>query len=394
MTRWLFLVVTLTLLAGACSTEALNGEDGLSGRLVVLDRAGNVTTVDPEGGLVSQITEDAGDGAVYVQPLWSPDGAHIAWGQVTADGSGLGISGPGGEAPILIPMGNPPFYLYWAPDSEAIGVLHNSSGAGIDFEIVDVAKAEAAVVDRGVPYYFSWSPDGNEVVVHVGETRFATIRRAGGRTDLGSTSPGYLAPHWVPGGIVHVVDDSLVMETDAGAVPLALVSGAAAFVANPQGSLVAVQSVLDVEGTPAGFRPQLAEAARIPVNKVVVVDPDTGGQTVAFDGPAVGFFWSPDGERLLILSVSPSGAALQPTVWERGQGPTEYPEFLPHGSFVREVLPFFPQYAQSLNLWSPDSTAFAYAGEVEGERGIWIQDLSEARPRFVVEGTWVAWSSR
>ncbi len=92
------------------------------------------------------------------------------------------------------------------------------------------------------------------------------------------------------------------------------------------------------------------------------------------------------------MSVSPSGAALQPTVWERGQGPTEYPEFLPHGSFVREVLPFFPQYAQSLNLWSPDSTAFAYAGEVEGERGIWIKDLSEARPRFVVEGTWVAWS--
>ena len=67
--------------------------------------------------------------------------------------------------------------------------------------------------------------------------------------------------------------------------------------------------------------------------------------------------------------------------------------YSPHPSFVRDLLPFFTQYALSVRLWSPDSSAFALAGAMEGRTGIWVQPL--AGPVMVVtEGTWVAWSTR
>jgi len=390
----LILVLALSVVTAACTAREAATDDRPAGLLVILDRVGNVATVDPNGGEAVGVTEDAGDAAVYIQPLWSPDGTRLVWGQVTVDGPATVVGDPDGRTRTVIPMLNPPFYFYWAPDSRAVGVLHNSSGAGIDFEIVDADSGEASVVDRGVPYYFSWSPDGNKIVVHVGADRLATIDRSGAESEVVLTSAAYLAPQWVPGGILHMVDDALVIETVDGPVPLALVSGAATFVANPEGTLVAVQWLRDEEGTPAVFRPEAVEASSLPANKVVVVDTGTGEQTVAFDRPAVGFFWSPDGQQLLVLALSASGAALEPFVWERNEGTTSYPAFVPHGSFVREVLPFFPQYAQSLNLWAPDSSAFAYAGEVDGERGIWVQELGVAQPRLVAEGTWVAWSHR
>lgn len=392
MTSRLILLVVLAFVFAACTPPEEASDDGLPGLLVILDRDGNVATVDPNGGDPARVAE--ADEAVYIQPVWSPDGTRIVWGQVTADGPATVLAEPDDQGLTVIPMINPPFYFYWAPDSRAVGVLHNSSGTGIDFEIVDVARGEAAVVDQGVPYYFSWSPDGNEIVVHVGAERLATIDKRGAGPDVGVTSSGYLAPQWVSGGIIHVAEGALVIETEDGQVPLALLSGAVTFVANPEGSLVAVQWLGEEEGTPAVFRPEAVEVSSVPANKVVVVDTGTGKQTVAFDGPAVGLFWSPDGQRVLILSVSASGAALEPFVWERSEGTSAYPAFVPHGSFVREVLPFFPQYAQSLNLWAPDSSAFAYAGEIEGDQGIWIQELAATHPRLVAEGTWVAWSLR
>ena len=59
---------------------------------------------------------------------------------------------------------------------------------------------------------------------------------------------------------------------------------------------------------------------------------------------------------------------------------------------LQDTFPFFPQYAQSLSFWAPDSSAFAFAGQVEGQGGIWVQDLAEDSPTMVSDGTWVAWS--
>jgi Tol biopolymer transport system component len=60
---------------------------------------------------------------------------------------------------------------------------------------------------------------------------------------------------------------------------------------------------------------------------------------------------------------------------------------------LRDLVPFFDQYAQSMTLWSPDGTAFAFPAAVNGEAGIWRQDLSGGDPIRVAGGSWVAWSN-
>jgi hypothetical protein len=66
---------------------------------------------------------------------------------------------------------------------------------------------------------------------------------------------------------------------------------------------------------------------------------------------------------------------------------------MPPVSFFRDVLQFFDQYAQSLELWAPDSSAVALAGAIDGESGIWVIPVDGSDPRLVSEGTWVAWSN-
>ena len=66
---------------------------------------------------------------------------------------------------------------------------------------------------------------------------------------------------------------------------------------------------------------------------------------------------------------------------------------MPAPGLLRDLVPFFDQYAQSMTLWSPDGSAFAFPGVVDGEDGIWVQELAGADPRRIAGGSWVAWSS-
>ena len=61
-----------------------------------------------------------------------------------------------------------------------------------------------------------------------------------------------------------------------------------------------------------------------------------------------------------------------------------------------EYLRFFDQYAQSMTLWAPDSSAFTYAGVSEsGEDGIWVQSLAEGAAAVrVAPGVMATWSPR
>jgi TolB protein len=265
-------------------------------------------------------------------------------------------------------------------------LLHNGN-SGVQFQIVDLDEESTSVLDEDAPFYFSWSPEGDAVVIHAGPTRAETIRPDGERTELEPTSAGYLAPQWTAHGVFHVVDDRLIVEDETGdRETVAVVSGITMFVANRQGSSVALQSTSDGPG------PVTAAAADPPViaaNAVSVIDVNTGNVETISEALSAGFFWSPDGESLLVLTTSPG--EIVPLVWT-GDGPTEFRGFSPSPPMVRDTFPFFPQYAQSVNFWSPDSKAFAYAGEVNEDAGIWVQEVDGDEPLRVSDGSWVAWS--
>jgi TolB protein len=381
--------LALALLLVSCtdgSQTSTTVETG-PGRLVVLDATGNVVVLDPDGTNSSPITDDAGADALYTQPIWSPDGSLLAWGQATQEGFAVGIQAPETDTRTLVETSNLPFYTYWSPDGKTLGVLHNGT-SGVDFRMVDVAEATSLTVDSEAPYYFSWSPSGDRVVTHAGEDRVEEITPDGDRHRLESTSPAYLAPQWTPNGVFHVVGNELIIEDDQGQrAPVAAVSGLTMFVANPQGTLVALQTI----GNASAVSVALEEAPTVPVGKVVVADVETGSVEVVSEEISAGFFWSRDGELLLVMQTGPVGIA--PRVWDGPGVSTDFTEYRPSGTIVRDMLPFFPQYAQSVVFWSPDSSSFAFAGSIEGEQGIWVQDIHEDAPRMVSDGTWVAWSS-
>ena len=355
------------------------------GRLAILDSSGDIVVIAPDGSGREAITDDAGVAAVYTQPIWSPDATTLAWGQASEDGFAVGIHELGTGDPETFATTNLPFYMFWSPNGRSLGVLHNGT-TGVEFRIVDLAEGAGETLDEAAPFYFSWSPEGDRVVTHAGPTRAETIRPDGERSELEPTAATYLAPQWTTNGVFHVVDDELILEGDDGErVPIAEVSGLTMFVSNGQGTKVALQAVGDGSGITAATE----EFPTVATGSVVVVDVESGDTDVVSSDLALGFFWSPDGQALLVLTASDTQVV--PEVWTTA-GQTGYAPYSPPPTMLQDTFPFFPQYAQSVSFWSPDGSAFAYAGEVEEETGIWIQDLAEEAPRRVSDGVWVAWS--
>ena len=379
-----------TAVAAPAATTSISPPASGVNRLVILDRDGNIVIIDPDGTDASIISDAFGAGAIYYQPIWSPASAEIAWGQAGPAGFTLEISGADAFNRRSAPMVSAPFYFYWAPDGSRIGALRNGPQGAIELEIVEVANAAATVVSAGSPFYFSWRPDAGAVVVHAGAGRFVIIDRDGDITDLGPTSADYQAPQWTPAGIIHLDEGELrLVDPDGDTRVLATVPGSMTFVANPQGTRIAVQA--EGPGTPA-ITPGLEAAPAVPAGVVAVLDVATGALDSATSDLSAGFWWSPDGEKLLILEPADRPGHVDVTVWENGET-RRLATFAPLNSFIRDVLRFFNQYAQSYQLWAPDSSAFAFAGDIDGERGVWVQSLDGSDPQFVGEGTWVAWSS-
>jgi hypothetical protein len=365
----------------------------LPGRLVVLDGRGDVVTLDPDGSNPTPITDDAGGGTVYRQPTFSPVADQLAWAEISGTGFGLGSSGGDGDDRVRVPMSSPPFYTSWSPDGSGIGVLHNSTqGASIDFEMVDVAAGTSQVLASGTPFFFSWSPDSSQVAVHVELAIFATLDRVGETEDLGATADGYQAPHWTPDGIIHLAEDGLELRPIGGeSRVLATVPGPVSFVANPQGTRVAIQSFVESEAP--GINAAVSPIPALPANRVMVLDIESGELAEAVAGVSIGLFWSPDGEKLLALRLGAEGTGeLTTVVWADGAG-TELSSIAPHPLFAQEVLQFFDQYGQSLQLWSPDSAAFALPGAIDGDTGVWVHALGGGDPVNVHDGSWVSWSN-
>lgn len=387
----MFLFV-LVLVASACTSGTASDTTlptSLVDRLVIIDETGNIVTINPDGSDAIAISDDGGEGAAYFQPTWSPSSAQLAWGRTSQeDGFSVGLGDPEGEMVGTIAMPNQPFYFYWSPDGRWIGALRNASAGGIDLEIVDAEDQETFVAATGAPFYFSWDESGSQMIAHIGDRGFQLIEVNGDLTDLGDTGPAYQAPQWTSAGVFHIRGGDLILFQPGGTEEIvATVAGPSTFVSNREGSRVAIQSV-SAGGIPAGIQAMPA----VPLGGLVVLDVVSGTVEVVSEGPSIGYFWSPNGESLLIYEPASVVGTVDLMVWHKGET-SHLVTYDPPGSFFRDVLPFFTQYAQSIELWSPDSTSVAFAGDVDGERGVWIQAISGGEPEYVTDGHWVAWSN-
>ncbi len=138
-------------------------------RLLVVRDDGNLETLDPNGGEVLALTTDAGPDVVVDQPVSSPDGRSIAWVELRSDGPRVVTTSRAGGNRREIPLTVAPFFLAWDPTSMRIAYLGNA-GAGIGLGVIDdaVVQPRDVPVGGGAPLYLAWSPDGTQLLVHVG----------------------------------------------------------------------------------------------------------------------------------------------------------------------------------------------------------------------------------
>ena len=160
------------------------GIPGATGQIAVLDEGGTLTSFAADGSDAVVLARSVPDQTLIRQPAWSPDGAHLAWVAMAADGTSADVmtAAPDGARPTDVPVGSVPFYLSWDPTSARIGYLGNSPSVGIELGLVDVATSTYAPLDDGSPFYVSWAPTGKQLLVHVGTDRLDRLAIDGSHT--------------------------------------------------------------------------------------------------------------------------------------------------------------------------------------------------------------------
>ena len=335
--------------------------------------------MDPNGGQMLALTTDAGPQVVVDQPVASPDGRSVAWVELRADGPHVVTTSRAGGNRRDIPLSVAPFFLEWDPTSTRIAYLGNA-GAGVGLGVIDdaVVQPRDIPVGGGTPSTSpgrrtaascwctsAWMDSGAPTSsIHFG--RPAT-RRARSRRPRGSPTGGDLRR-------TRGRDPGLVVLTDGDRTILRRFRGGALFEPSPDGARVAYR--LDApDGTETG---------------VFVQDLDGGPATRVTGAETIASFWSPSGDRLLLLTGDPNGGPFRWRVWEVIERFVGDP-FVPSATFARDYLPFFDQYAQTITPWAPDGSSFAYAGEQDGRSGIWVQPLAGS-PRLIADGGSVTWA--
>jgi TolB protein len=132
-----------------------------------------------------------------------------------------------------------------------------------------------------------------------------------------------------------------------------------------------------------------------------LLDVGHGGREALYAGPVGGFFWSPDGARILVIAPDlDTGEWRGVVVTRKTREEREVLRFLPSPESQALML-HFDQYALSHRLWSPDSSHFAFAGypvdagrEGPARPTVWVVNAADGLQKVVGEGRSAFWSPR
>ena len=401
----------------AVASPSIASSDALN-RIAFVDPAGRLGTVAPDGSASRMLTSA---GASYQFPAWSPDGSQIA--AVGSDGSAGGVyvwpdQADAQRSDLYTSSRRPPIYLYWAPDSRQVSFLANDrAGLGLWLAAVDGASP-ARQIASGQPFYWNWSQRGDQLFIHAGgggsDAQLALLDPDSEQAGDNVASPGlFQAPgisrdgRYLAYGEAEGERFQVVIKDQASGERTAVPHvGLAALSWSPTEQHLAWTSPRADRMTFAGPL-QLADAA-------------SGQVTTLVRDTVVGFFWSPDGQRIAYLTLDggsdnpgagrPAGlAALSPSpqsqlgdlrlrlsVVEVASGQQRVlRSFRPSEIFLSQFIPFFDQYALSHRLWSPASDALVLPMvDSSGASGIYVVSVESGDATRVADGTMAFWSWR
>ncbi len=382
------LIAALSIVAVACTATSTESRSGAS-TLAILDQDNAVVIVDQDGDVVERY--DPPPDIRYVQPIWASSDV-VVHAQAGPGDNRLTATRLGGEEVWSVEFATPPFYYLASPDDGSTRVVSLRSGDIAGGLVAEVVSGSGSVDAAGneSPFYMSWDPTGRRLATHVGGERL-DVRDSGVTTVVESTGP-YQAPVWLDSGLVTLrragTANVLSIWDGSTFADLGVVQGGARFVG--AGSNVAIRTGANPNSN--GVQAVAQSIPTIPARTLTIVDLNTGSLTTVTSSPSPVYQWDASGSRLLYATiVSDPNPALVWHVWE-DEDVIDFEPFAPDPFWFQTFVPFFDQYAQSVSLWSPDGSAFAYPALVEGEPRIFVQQLDEPSPRDIAGGVWVAWA--
>ena len=357
----------------------------------------------------------------YAWPTWSPQGTRLAASrvqiapnralevsvQVIDAASGVGRIVYENDVPGLIADGSP-HYLYWSPDGELLSFLATTR-QGMTLFAVNPDKSDGAIaLERGAPLYFSWSGNGQNLIVHARD-EVKLLRRpllVDGPQHLASAA-GFRTPAlsadgeswaWSSGDASGSV---IYVGGSGGSTALHILDTGplVAFMWSPDGQTLAVADNPDPRG-------------RI-YQRLRLVSADGSGLRTLVEEPLLAFYWSPDSARLAWVGVDAEEQVFEmnisPAVEAGLLGDAQPPDarelfrFRPSGQ-VFTMFSFFDQYAYSHSPWSPDSTRLVVAGSEgpvaerrnghspTGARVYVLDAVGDTPPSEIAQGSVAFWS--
>ena len=347
----------------------------------------------------------------HMWPAWAPDGKQIACFSMRGttesqvETSLYAVAADGIESWELSGLsGGMPIYGNWSPHGNAFAALVQRDKR-LSLEIIKLDQlGTTKPVISGAPLFWSWAPQGNKLVVHVGgshasaaQARVVVVDTDSGQIQQQITDrPGdFRVPVWSPqDNLLTYVEhddhgDDILFLYDAD-------TGEKGPVTTVGSGTVALWSA---DGTALAFS-SMSRAGSSIFPEVKVLDLGTGRTSTVLDEPVLGFFWSPQSDFLLYLTIDQQQNYICWNRLMRASGEkTELARFLPSREQMF-ILSFFDQYALSHPPLAPDGSALAFAGYLVSPVSttttshVYCLSLTDATslPIKIAPGQFVSWN--
>lgn len=388
-------------------------------RIALVNLRGQLELVAPHGRERLIVSDDD---RMYQFPTWAPNGQSIA-ALATSASNGRVLVYDFAEGPLPAPRplytsaDQPPFYLYWSPNSYYVSFLANHERGGIALHLAQAEGGESSLLGIGQPFFWSWAPDSSQLLMHTNGRELRLMQHPFQYASQQITTVGpFQTPGISPSGRYLAYSgqdkhgDTAVVVSSGAAVPDMRIPH--------HGS--AVLSWSPCRDQLAFISP--AEPALRFYGPLRVLDTHTGNVRQLVNRDVLAYFWSPNGRYIAYLTlaeqvqprfnnedppfVAGGYAAGQPVpqprdsedVWlelrllevDTGQRKL-LTLFEPNALFVNQFMPYFDQYALSHPLWSPDSQHLILPVIANRQELIVVMPINGLPPLPVAEGVMATW---
>lgn len=372
--------------------------EGLPGLIARRTGDGDLVISAPDGS--GESVWGQGSQSLSNQPTWSRNGSMLAWSLISEDGPGVAwVSIDGGPDDVeMLSVRSPAFYLSWSPDDRYLAGLRNSP-TGIELAMVDTESGELTVVGPGQPFFTDWMSNDSLIAAVAGAVLAdfpADMTDSPVQRSLDSRLGVFQAPiALVSGDVIIALEqdgaNELVRLSGEEATSIARADGPISMSIDPLGERLAVLvGPGETELELISFQTDRA-LPTLESGRVSIIDLGTGAVETRPETNIVAINWSPTGSHLAMLEV---GTTVMTWLFaEAGSDPVRGVPFIPSNEFANSYVPFADQYDRSSTWWSPDGTAFVFAGIAYGEPGIWIDRIDDTNgPALLGSGDIAFWS--